>query len=371
MEDYLQTNQLPGRTLLSGGQEYLYFSGTSYLGLAHHAPFQKCLREGIARYGTNYSSSRLSNVRLAVFEEMEDYLGAYTGAAAVLTLSSGYMAGQLVVRCLEQQAALVYGPRTHPALWVHHHNFVAGDFAGWARDLPQQLRQLPQEHVVILFNSLDPLLAVKYDLRFLNLLPANKKITLVIDDSHGLGITGKAGAGVFSELQLPAEMKLVVVSSLGKALGIPAGVILTDADTMAAFRRSPFFGAGSPAVPAYLYAFMQAEDIYRQARRQLNANIRYFLAKLDKPQLFSSIPDYPVFYTPYKELYPYLLGHGILISSFSYPTPADEPITRVVLNAGHTKADLAQLAMALNRFSRKIDFEVNGVPGQLPNLEPE
>ena len=350
MGDYLQTDQLPGRTLLSGGREYLYFSGTSYLGLAHDAAFQECLRAGIARYGTNYSSSRLSNVRLAVFEEIEAYLGAYTGAGAVLTLSSGYMAGQLVVRCLAEQASLVYGPRTHPALWVQRNNFVAGDFAGWARALPHHLRQLPQEHIVILFNSLDPLLALKYDLGFLHLLPQDKMITLVIDDSHGLGITGKAGAGVFPELQLPGEMKLVVVSSLGKALGIPAGVILTDAATMAAFRRSPFFGAGSPAVPAYLYAFMLAEDIYRQARGQLHANIRYFLSKLDKPQLFSSIPDYPVFYTPQKALYPYLLQQGILISSFSYPTPADEPITRVVLNAGHREADLAQLAGAINRF---------------------
>jgi 8-amino-7-oxononanoate synthase len=350
MEEYLQTDQLPGRTLFSGGQEYLYFSGTAYLGLARNAAFLACLQEGIARYGTNYSSSRLSNVRLAVFEETEHYLGAYTGAAAVLTLSSGYLAGQLVVRCLDEEAALVYGPRTHPALWVHRNNFMAGDFAAWTRALPQQLRQLPQEHIVLLFNSLDPLLAVKYNLDFVNQLPTNKNLTLVIDDSHGFGITGKEGAGVFPELHLPERVKLVVISSLGKALGLPAGVVLTDAATMARFRRSPFFGGGSPAVPAYLYAFMQAEEIYRQARRQLTANIRYFWSKLDKPQLFNSIPDYPVFYTPQKELYPYLLAQGILISSFCYPTPADEPITRVILNAGHTEADLDRLAGAINRF---------------------
>lgn len=350
MEQYLQTDQLPGRTLISGGREYLYFSGTSYLGLARHAGFQQCLQEGIARYGTNYSSSRLSNVRLAVFEEMENYLGAYTGAGAVLTLSSGYMAGQLVVRCLEESAARVYGPRTHPALWAGPQDFVAGDFAAWARDLPDQLNQLRQEQVVILFNSLDPLLAVKHELDFLYHLPAGKHITLVIDDSHGFGITGKAGAGVFTELQLPARLRLVVISSLGKALGIPAGVILTDAATMAGFRRSPFFGGGSPAVPAYLYAFLQAEEIYRQARSQLQAHIRYFLSRLENPGLFRYIPDYPVFYTPHRELYPYLLQQGMLISCFPYPTPADDSITRVILNAAHTPSDLDRLAEAINGF---------------------
>jgi 7-keto-8-aminopelargonate synthetase-like enzyme len=350
MEEPLSTDQLPGRTLVSGGQEYLYFSGTSYLGLARNPAFQQCLQEGIGRYGTNYSSSRLSNVQLAVFEETETYLAAYTGAPAVLTLSSGYMAGQLVVRCLEDQAAFVYGPRAHPALWVQRNNFVGGDFAAWAAGLPTQLDQLPQQHLVLLFNSLDPLLALKYDLDFLNQLPANKKVTVVIDDSHGFGITGKAGAGVFTELQLPEHVSLVVISSLGKALGIPAGVILTGAATMARFRQSPFFGGGSPAVPAYLYAFLQAKEIYRQARQQLTGHVRYFRAQLQQPQLFTGIPDYPVFHTAQQALYPYLLRQGILISSFSYPTPADAPITRVIINAGHTQADLDQLAAAINRF---------------------
>jgi 8-amino-7-oxononanoate synthase len=350
MAEYLQTDALPGRTLFSGGQEYLYFSGTSYLGLAGNPAFQQCLQEGISRYGTNYSSSRLSNVRLAIFEETEHYLGAYTGAPAVLTLSSGYMAGQLVVRSLEEQAAWVYGPRTHPALWVHRDDFVAGDFAAWARQLPQHLRQLPQADIVLLFNSLDPLLALRYDLDFLADLPADKNLTLVIDDSHGFGITGKEGAGIFPALQLPEQVKLVVISSLGKALSIPAGLILTDAATMAGFRRSPFFGGGSPAVPAYLYAFMQAAAICRQARRQLQDNIRYFCSQLTKPHLFASMPDYPVFYTAHKELYPYLLQQDILISSFPYPTPAGEPITRVVLNASHTQADLDRLTGAINRF---------------------
>lgn len=350
MEEYLQTDQLPGRTLWAGGQEYLYFSGTSYLGLARHAGFQQCLQEGIARYGTNYSSSRLSNVRLAVFEEVENYLGAYTGAAAVLTLSSGYMAGQLVVRCLPEQAARVYGPRTHPALWADRNNFVAGDFAAWARGLPDVLHQLSQAQIVIFFNSLDPLLAVKHELDFLYHLPTGKNLMLVIDDSHGFGLTGKAGAGIFTELTLPPQVRVVVISSLGKALGIPAGVILTDAATMAGFRQSPFFGGGSPAVPAYLYAFMQAEEIYGQARRQLLHNIRYFRSKLENPQLFDFIPDYPVFYTRHAALYPYLLEQGMLISSFSYPTPADDPITRVIINAAHTQADLDQLTGAINRF---------------------
>ncbi|MGV3588072.1 MAG: aminotransferase class I/II-fold pyridoxal phosphate-dependent enzyme [Adhaeribacter sp.] len=209
-------------------------------------------------------------------------------------------------------------------------------------------------NIFILFNSLDPLLAKKHDLVWLNKLKTTKNITLIIDDSHGLGVTGQNGAGVYSELVLPPAIKLIVVSSLGKALGIPGDVILADAATIQSLKQHPFFGGASPVVPAYLYAFLQASNIYQNARAQLFRNINYFLTNLEKPFLFQSFPDYPVFYTAQKQFYQYLLAHNILISSFAYPTPQDEPVTRIILNSLHTKADINKLTSLVNKYSAEI-----------------
>jgi len=351
MPDFLQTDYLPGRTLLVADKEYLYFSGTSYLGMARNKELQAYLQEGITRYGSNYSSTRLSNVQLNIYAEAEDYLAQLTGAEAALTVSSGFLAGQLVIRTLEPTACFMYGPRTHPALWRQQTDFYNGSFTTWVHHLPEQIANSPEENILILCNSLDPLWAVKYNFDWLNYLPAAKNITLVIDDSHGFGVTGGAGAGVFSEIKVPPPVELIVVTSLGKALGIPAGLILGTAKTVANFRRHPFFGSGSPALPAYLYAFLQSKAIYPEARQKLITNIQHFQAQLTKPNLFQSFPDYPVFYTPDNQLCPFLSEQGILISSFSYPNPDSAAVTRIILSSLHTPDDLTKLATAVNQFA--------------------
>ncbi|MBC7920010.1 MAG: class I and II aminotransferase, partial [Ferruginibacter sp.] len=94
----LTIDSLPGRTVQAEGREFLYCGGTSYLGMARNEDFATLLAEGMRRYGTNYASSRLSNVQLRVFEEAESHLAAYAGAEAALTVSSGYLAGQMVVK---------------------------------------------------------------------------------------------------------------------------------------------------------------------------------------------------------------------------------------------------------------------------------
>ncbi|KAA5549653.1 aminotransferase class I/II-fold pyridoxal phosphate-dependent enzyme [Adhaeribacter rhizoryzae] len=322
--------------------------------MSRNQKFQALLQAGFRQYGLNYSSSRLSNVQLAVFEETENYLATYTGAEAALTVSSGFLAGQLVVQALAGSGTFIYGPRTHPALWQTTYTANNLSFEEWATQLPSNISTADANNIFILFNSLDPLLAKKHDLSWLNKLETTKNITLIIDDSHGLGVTGQNGAGIYSELVLPPAIKLIVVSSLGKALGIPGGVILADAATIQRLKQHPFFGGASPVVPAYLYAFMQAANIYEEARAQLFLNINYFLSGLKDRTLFQSFPDYPVFYTAQKQLYQYLLAHDILISSFAYPTPQHEPVTRIILNSLHTKADIDKLTSLINKYSAEI-----------------
>jgi hypothetical protein len=43
---------LPSRVAAFDGEEHLFFSGTSYLGIGHQAEFRAALAEGMGRYGT-------------------------------------------------------------------------------------------------------------------------------------------------------------------------------------------------------------------------------------------------------------------------------------------------------------------------------
>jgi 7-keto-8-aminopelargonate synthetase-like enzyme len=351
LKEVVHIDHLPGRTLSVEGKEYLYFSGTSYLGMARNQLFGAHLQEGMKLYGTNYSSSRISNLKLQIFEQAEEYLARFTGAEATLTMSSGFMTGQMVVRLLENKGRFIYAPRTHPALWRTQADFFDGDFTQWVARLLTDITTLAETDLILVTNSLDPLLAQPYDFSWVMQLPRNKNITLVVDDSHGFGVTGTQGAGVFSQLKQYTHIRLIVLSSLGKAFGIPGGVILADSSTIDSFKANPFFGGSSPVIPAYLYAFLHSKEIYQQEREKLFGNIQAFTGKVAALNLFEYFPHYPVFYTRQHRLCSYLKENSVLISSFPYPTPEDDLITRVIISSLHTTADIHKVAGLLEAFA--------------------
>jgi 8-amino-7-oxononanoate synthase len=358
LNEAFHINHLPGRTLTVEGKEYLYFSGTSYLGMARNEAFQKHLLEGMRLYGSNYSSSRISNLKLRIFEEAEAYLAQFTGAEAALTMSSGFLTGQMVIRLLENKGRFFYAPRTHPALWRTQADFYNGSFSDWVTHLPQHLLSIPEKEIILITNSLDPLLAQPYDFGWVAQLPADKHITLVVDDSHGLGVIGKQGAGIFPVLKQYANIRLIVLSSLGKAFGIPGGVILSDQELITQFKTNPFFGGSSPVIPAYLYAFLQSGTIYQQERQKLFYNIQTFTSRIFALNLFDYFPHYPVFYTRQHQLCSFLKEHGVLISSFPYPSPGDALITRVIISSLHTEEDIHTVAGLIEEFNGLYIYEM-------------
>ena len=349
----LTTSQLPGRTIWIDGHERLYFSGTSYLGMGHNEPFQELLREGMARYGTIYSSSRVSNVQLAIYEEAEKLLADITGAEAALSFSSGFQAGQAVVQRLITKLTFLYAPGTHPAVWRTPSDAAYGDFAAWTTSVRSQILTADSD-VVIAANSLDPLLAQQYSFEWLADLPEDRDITLLVDDSHGLGIIGEGGQGIFASLQalVRPNVTVAVVSSLGKAFGMPGGVVLGPAHFIHDLKKNAFFTAGSPIPPAYLLAFTEAQPLYQQARQALFANVAYFREQTDDLSIFRSIDRYPVFYTSDNALASAIATQCVL-SSFPYPYPDSEPITRVIVSSLHTRADLNTLGTSVRQYAKK------------------
>ena len=114
------TDSFPGRSVMVENKEYLYFGGTSYLGLQTDTTFQDIFIKNTRIFGTNYGASRKSNVQISVFEKAENHLAKLVGSEACITLSSGYLAGQLVSQFLSNSKhPFFYAPNTHSALYQH------------------------------------------------------------------------------------------------------------------------------------------------------------------------------------------------------------------------------------------------------------
>ena len=344
-------DHLPGRTIRHEGRHYLFFSGTSYLGLPQSDAFQQLLIGSVGCYGTSFGSSRNGNLQLEVYQQAEAKLAAFAGVETALTLSSGMMAGQAVINYLRaQRYEFLYAPHTHPALW-HEPDLTLPTipFAEWVDQIPNAVATVGR--VAIVLNSLDAVRSQAYSFDWVNQLPADVSITLVIDDSHGLGVIGEGGSGVWRQIPSLPAVRLVVTASLAKAMGLPGGVILGDADTVGAIRRTPFFGGCSPIPPAYLSAYLKADELYQQGWQKLQRNVALAEKLLLPTGLFAHAPGYPVFYTERDELYPYLLEKGIFLYSFAYPTAADRANTRVVISAFHEPEDIERLAEQINEFT--------------------
>jgi len=354
MSAIFHIDQLPNRTIDHDGQAYLFFSGTAYLGIPQHPGFHQLMAESMRRYGTVFGSSRNGNVRIGVYEEAESKLATRIGAESALTLSSGMMAGQVVINWLQSQDyTFVYAPKAHPAIW--HSPTVTlpqASFADWTAQLPDQLSALPPGPVAILVNSLDAVCSDYYDFDWVNKLPTNRPITLVVDDSHGLGVLNN-GRGIWPTIPHKSvddhpSLRIVGTGSLAKGMGLPGGVVFGAADTITSIRQTAFFGACSPMPPACLDAFLHADDLYIEGQERLQRNIKLAEQWLLPTGLFHQATGYPVFFTEYDALYAQLLQKNILIYSFAYPTAADRANTRIVISAFHEVADIERLAESIS-----------------------
>ena len=350
MNQHITINHSPDRTICHAGRTYLFFSGTSYLGMAQNGAMRALLADGVARYGLHFGASRNGNLQLEVFAEAEAKLAQMVGAPAALTVSSGMLAGQVVVDWLAgvvgPNAIGYQAPNTHPALW---HPLLKSPVDPFA--------DADKAHIpaYVLTNSVDPLRSETYPFDWLETLPTHRLCYLVVDDSHGIGVLN-GGRGIWGQLaerlRQHANVRLIVTASLAKAMGLPGGVIFSDPGTLANLRQTAYFGACSPMPPAYAHAYLNADALYAEAGERLAENVALAETLLLPNGLFRQAAGYPVFHTEHDEIAPYLLEKGIFVYSFAYPTAAHKPNTRFVISAFHQPNDLLKLAHHVNEFAR-------------------
>ena len=179
----------PGREIEVKGTKYLYFGGTSYLGLQSEEEFQNIFIDNIKKYGTNYGASRKSNVRISIYEKAEALLSNIVGSEAALTLSSGYLAGQFIAQNFNKpEYKLFYAPNTHSALY-NNYNKPHVTYADLNSAIREHLSLNRKIEPVVFLDSIDFDGSNYPNFNGLKDLPLDK-IILIADDSHGIGIIG-------------------------------------------------------------------------------------------------------------------------------------------------------------------------------------
>ena len=337
-------NSFPSSTIIVDDEEYLYFGGTSYLGMATHPEFQQILIESIKKWGTYYGSSRNSNIKLSVYDKAEQLFSNQIGAEKSVIVSSGTLAGKLTTEYLSRTIATFFHyPKTHPAILANHSIplFVDGN-------LHPRLKDTVDEEIVITADAILALEVTPTSFDFLDEISLTKKITLVLDESHSIGVVGKNGEGVFNSILNKRIDRKIFISSLGKALSLSGGIIASNSNFINKLKEEPLFVSSSAANPAYLETYLQAQHIYTNQRKKLHSNITLLSRGLNKTKNLIFTDNYPVIYSNNDTIFARLLENKMVITNFKYPTYKNK-MSRIVITANHTEKQLEQLRIILTK----------------------
>lgn len=343
----MNVNQFPDRIIEIDQEQYLYFGGTAYLGLSTNKAFQKLVVQNILKWGTTYGSSRNANVKVTAYENGETFLAHYIKAEAVVTVSSGMLAGKLVVDELKKQTdTFFHFDDVHTAIQTNNSLpvFVDGK-------INSRLLDDKREKITILTDGVPSFETNAIDLNVLREIPKHKEVSLLIDESHSLGILGQNGCGIYADINFPIKRK-IMVSSLGKAFGLTGGVIASDASFIEEIKKSEIFGSAAGMNPAFVQTLADASEIYPKQHQKLVENLHYIDQKLIKDDSIKFDKSYPLIYLKDKNSIEILKDNKIIIASFKYKQNADN-LNRIVVTANHLPEDLDKLITVLNNYKLK------------------
>ncbi len=183
----------------------------------------------VREWGTGATASRLVTGTTALHAELESEFASYTGHEAGLVFSSGYLANLGVITALG-------GPGTLLVSDEHVHASVV-DACRLARSrveivphndveaIGKVLAERNEPHALVLVESVYSVLGDAAPLAALSEVALKNGAVLIVDEAHGLGVTG-GGRGSVAAAGLAGLDHVIVTMTLSKAMASQGGIVL-------------------------------------------------------------------------------------------------------------------------------------------------
>jgi 8-amino-7-oxononanoate synthase len=354
-----------GRIATVDGQKMLNFASNDYLGLAGNPVIAQAMAEGAMLWGAGSGASHLVSGHLAPHERLENEIAAFLCFPRALSFSTGYLANLAIVPTLAGRGAAIFADKLNHASLIDavqlakaqgadSQRYPHNDMAALERLLaasPATTKLIVTDAVFSMDGDLAPLpqllaLANRYD------------AWLVIDDAHGFGVLGAQGRGSLAHFNLPADPRILLMGTLGKAAGV-GGAFVAGSEIAIEYllqrARSYIFTTAAP--PAIACALVKSLEIIADGdplRRNLMtriAQLRDGLATLPWQLLPSLTAIQPVVIGDNEatvKCATALWERGLWVPAIRPPTvPKGTARLRISVSAAHTADDIDQLIDAL------------------------
>ena len=351
-----------GVRVMIDGRELLNFCSSDYLGLAQDTRIIKAQQDAANASGVGSTAAHLVCGHHREHAQLEEALCGWTGREAVLLFSSGWLANLGAMQALlDRDDVCVQDKLNHASL------LDAAQLAGASlkryphNDAEGAARQLAGTEGKPVLLATDGVFSMDGDvapLRELAALCEREAATLMVDDAHGLGVSGPRGAGSVPEAGLSQEDVPVLMATLGKALGC-AGAFVAGSraliEGLTQFARTFVYTTAMP--PALAAAACESVQIAREEEwrreklRALIARFRAGAAQLGLPLADSRSAIQPIVLGDTERAViasRVLEQKGLLVTAIRPPTvPAGKARLRVTLSAAHEEPDVDRLLDAL------------------------
>lgn len=354
----------------AGGGGLVDLAGNDYLGLATDARVVEAAARAAATWGAGATGSRLVTGSTALHADLESGLSSFTGAAAALVFSSGYLANLGVLTALGDASTLLVSDSLNHASLIDGCRLAAGrvEVVGHAdvAAVDRALAGRAEPHAVVVTDAVFSVDGDLAPLADLHAVTRRHGALLVVDEAHALGTVGPAGRGAVHTAGLAGEPDVVLTVTLSKALGSQGGAVLGHpevVDHLVDTARSFIFDTGlaPPAAGAALAALgIVADEPERVAAARSRA---LQIARLaEGAGLASGVPGAAVVAmrigSPVAavEAAATCARHGVRVGCFRPPSVPDG-VSRLRLTgrATVTDTDLVRLSRALEAVRADLD----------------
>lgn len=363
------------RFLLRGhGQKpFIRMNSNSYLGLSLRAELVEAEEQAARRYGVGPGAVRFISGTYEPHVELERRLAEFHGREAAMLFSAAYATVMGVLPPLiTDQTVVISDELNHNCIInairlarpldkaIYRHLDMDGLEAEIKKAVGRARRVLVVTDGIFSMRGdhapLDRIVEIarRYDGEF------EENVLVVVDDSHGVGAFGKTGRGV-EEYTGSGPVDLLV-ATLGKALGVNGGYVVSSAAVIRYLRETaPFYIYSNPITPSEAAAALRALEILDSPRGlELLERLRRLTRRFEEGLLslgFEIIPgEHPVVplmvrdTAKTRELVRHLRENGVLATGLAYPVvPRGDEEIRFQICADHTEADIDQVLEVLAR----------------------
>lgn len=345
------------------GQRLVNFSSNDYLSLASDPALAAAAARGAKVHGVGAGASALVTGNRGVHELLEQELAEFVQRERVLLCASGYHANLAVLSSLAGKGDVIIQDRLCHASLIDGARLSGAELRRYPhldlRGLERQLGRKCSGHALVVTDGVFSMDGDRADIGRLAETCEQSTAWLVVDDAHGIGVTGPGGRGSVADAGLGQDEVPVLVGTLGKAFGCSGAFIAGSAALIDHIinegRTYLFTTAMSPAIAEAAREALhrvREDDWRRENLEKRIAQFREGAQALRLPVMDSDSPIQPLVIGDAfnaMRISAELLSRGLLVKAIRPPTvQKGSSRLRITLSAGHDEDQVDHLLEALS-----------------------